>query len=158
VVRGQDTDATRTRKEDLKKLGGKYNPYLRKAVGEGREPGWIFPSKDKKKIHAYVNQVNNNFDKMPKNNLQIINQINRRCHSLEVYKKKSLNVTIDPTPIDRQCCGDRKEPPVQDQPLIKKHKLSFVAIKKPSRYVNWWLYSLALTATLIIILYTLCTE
>ena len=76
VVRGHNADATRTRKEDLKKLGGKYNPYLRKATGEGREPGWIFPSKDKMKIQAYVNQVNNEFDKMPKNNLVYINHVN----------------------------------------------------------------------------------
>lgn len=85
VVRCKDDDVTRNRKEDLKKLGGKYNPYLRKAVGNGREPGWIFHSKDKEKIQAYVDKVNNEFDCMPKTKLTCVSALNRelrRRHSL----------------------------------------------------------------------------
>lgn len=57
VVRGKDTDATRSRKEELKKLGGIYNPRLR-TENENISPGWIFPTKDKDKIQNYINNVN----------------------------------------------------------------------------------------------------
>ena len=57
VVRGKDTNATRSRKEELKKLGGIYNPRLR-TDNENISPGWIFPTKDKDKIQNYINNVN----------------------------------------------------------------------------------------------------
>ena len=49
VVRGD----TRTYKEDLKKLGGKYNGSLKDDKG-GKEPGWIFPKKVEKDLVAFI--------------------------------------------------------------------------------------------------------
>ena len=57
VVRGKDTNATRSGKEELKKLGGIYNPRLR-TDNENISPGWIFTTKDKDKIQNYINNVN----------------------------------------------------------------------------------------------------
>ena len=57
VVRGKDVDATRTRKEKLKKLGGIYNPRLR-IENNNISPGWIFPTKDKIKLQKYIDSVN----------------------------------------------------------------------------------------------------
>lgn len=47
VVRGDDT---RKYKEDLKKLGGKYNSMLRGG------PGWVFPKKNEQNIKKFINE------------------------------------------------------------------------------------------------------
>ena len=57
VVRGKDANATRTRKEELKKLGGIYNPRLR-TKNKNISPGWIFPTKDRIKLQNYIDSVN----------------------------------------------------------------------------------------------------
>jgi len=48
VVRGD----TKEHKENLKKLGGKYNPSLRD--GDSRSPGWIFSKKCEANVLEYV--------------------------------------------------------------------------------------------------------
>lgn len=58
VLRGETADATRKRREEIKKLGGLYNAHLRSGQGDGKEPGWIFPMRNKDKIQAYVDQIN----------------------------------------------------------------------------------------------------
>ena len=51
-------EATRTYKNDLKNLGGKYNGKLKPREGFEGGPGWIFFSKSRDKVIQFVNQVN----------------------------------------------------------------------------------------------------
>jgi hypothetical protein len=58
VVRGATADDTRSRKEELKNLGGKFNPRLRAPDGDGTLPGWIFSKANQDMIQKYVHDVN----------------------------------------------------------------------------------------------------
>lgn len=57
VVRG----STKERKEKLKNLGGRWNPYLKDKHG-AQIPGWIFSKRRQKDVIDYVNWINNNLD------------------------------------------------------------------------------------------------
>lgn len=45
---------TKAIKDDLKKLGGRFNPYLKH--NEEKRAGWIFPKANREKINAFLNQ------------------------------------------------------------------------------------------------------
>ena len=58
VVRGVTPDDTRDNKDELKKLGGKFNPKLRSIDGDKYDPGWIFPVKSKGKVQTFIDKIN----------------------------------------------------------------------------------------------------
>lgn len=51
-------DATKTYKEQMKELGGRFNGRLKERPGFPGGPGWIFLVKYKPQVFKFVNQVN----------------------------------------------------------------------------------------------------
>lgn len=51
-------EATRTYKNQLKNLGGKFNKYLKQRPGFAGGAAWVFTKKLKPTVYAFVNQVN----------------------------------------------------------------------------------------------------
>jgi hypothetical protein len=54
VVRGD----TKNHRQELKKLGGRFNPCLKNPTGVGKLPGWIFSKKNILLIESYISKVN----------------------------------------------------------------------------------------------------
>jgi hypothetical protein len=54
VVRGD----TKNHRQELKKLGGRFNPCLKNPTGVGKLPGWIFSKKNILLIESYISEVN----------------------------------------------------------------------------------------------------
>jgi hypothetical protein len=77
VVRGRNADDTRSRKEELKNLGGKYNPRLRDISGNNTEPGWVFTITNQDRVQEYIERVNKGID-----------EISDKAHHLLNYVKK----------------------------------------------------------------------
>lgn len=161
VVRGKDADATRSRKEDLKKLGGRFNPRLRARSGNGREAGWVFSLKDQDKVREYVNRVNYEIDNIPKLELSH-SDVSKLNQELRQRRRQSLPLTmladipevrVYPTLFDEQCGGeiivsqDTAAPPLpstgkrfasewnnkEEASPRKRRKVSYVNIEKPFR-------------------------
>jgi hypothetical protein len=155
VVRGNTASATRDRKEELKKLGGKYNPRLASSDG-GREPGWIFPTKDKDVIKAYVEQINNEFDRMPKNIVNTVTpEFRRRRNSVTSCKGEFPPLhPIDPTLFDKQCAGDIVYQKTKKRKVCSAttEQDSNITPKNSNSNSNFWFYySLILTTTFLIL-------
>ena len=62
VVRGVTPDDTRDHKDELKKLGGKFNAKLRSIDGDKYEPGWIFATRNKNKVQTFIDKINDSID------------------------------------------------------------------------------------------------
>lgn len=106
VLRGETPDATRERREEIKKLGGKYNPNLLSENRVDKKPGWIFKIKDKEKIQSYIDKINQEIIKKedilddfiithPRNN---DNVENKQINNLE----NSYNIELVNTLYNRQ--------------------------------------------------------
>ena len=62
VVRGVTPNDTRDHKDELKKLGGKFNAKLRSIDGDKYDPGWIFPLKYQNNVQAFIDKINDSIE------------------------------------------------------------------------------------------------
>ena len=145
VVRGKDEDATRRRKDELRKLGGRYNPRLR--MDDGRCPGWIFSRKDYDRVKEYVDQVNVALI-FPPFTSDTVDEINH---------KNRLRRTIDPALFDKECRGDLTCPPPKKRRIVPVTSVESQTIQRAGgvgsvgNWCTWlaWIYSLILTMFLL---------
>jgi hypothetical protein len=76
---------TKDYKEDLKKLGGKYNPNLKKGAG------WIFSKKFESEIRKWIEEVDI-IEKETKKELLRKNHIESYDHLLEMIRELTIKV------------------------------------------------------------------
>jgi len=122
IVRSKNNEIIKTHKEEFKKLGGQYIPFLLKKLDifDVQQSGWIFPVNSETIVKKYVENINNNFYlKKLDNNRQIRQKFNFNDINSDRPNKK------------RKLCSSEKDEKINN--------------------INWWkIYSLSLTATLFI--------